>query len=325
MNTIKFSPILDERKETHNVEVYDIKNIKLDNNNLTFFGNAQISLYITKNCNGSCPFCINNFQHRFQKCQECDDKCYLKNLNRVLEAFKEIKPHITISGGEPTKSPRLIDILRILKESDYKIRSLTTNGTGLFDKYEGKPVIAHMVDNGAIHNINISRMHISDEENKRIMGESISNEEIKRIFTYGHVNNMDIRLSCNLLKSGIKDLESIIAFHDFYDLIGAETVMFRELLTINNDEKSYNDEKISIEPVFKEIKANKDFEYVRTLDGWDYKVDVYKYKNKIVKCYHEKNEIKENQDNGIIREFVLYPDGNLDDGFNGKIVLKRED
>ena len=53
-----------------------------------------------------------------------------------------------------------------------------------------------------------------------------------------------------------------------------------------------------------------------------YVVKVYQYKDRLVKCYQEKKVNKINKD--IIREFVFYPDGNLDGGWNkqNNIILK---
>ena len=67
-------------------------------------------------------------------------------------------------------------------------------------------------------------MVIDDLENEKIMGIKQSNREIERIFTYGRINNMDIRLSCNLQKYGVKNLNDIINYIDFYNNIGVETV-----------------------------------------------------------------------------------------------------
>lgn len=325
MNTIKFSPISDDGKETNNVEVYEVKDIILDGKKYKYYSNAQISLYVTKKCNGRCWFCMNRFEDRYCNSRELTDEDYFYNLDHLLDTFKDIKPPITITGGEPTKSNRLVPTIRKIKEKGFHTRTFATNGTGLFDYYEGKIIIAHLVENGIVNNINISRMVIDDEKNKKIMGIEINNDDIRKIYLFGHINEMDIRLSCNIQKGGVENLDDILKYHDFYDSIGADTVMFRELIPFCN-EKRYTSKVISIEPIFEEIEKNPSFEHLRTIDGMYYIVKVYRYKDKVVKCYKEKKNLGVEIDKNIIREFVLYPDGNLDGGWNkdNNIILKRE-
>ncbi len=321
MNIIKFSDIDDLKKETNNVEVYDILDLKVDDKIYKYYSNAQISIYVTKKCNGSCYFCMNNYQKRFLDCKNISENDYFYHLDKVLNIFKDRKIPFTITGGEATKDEKLVPILRKLRESGFKSRTFATNGTGLFDYYENKPIIVHLKDNDIINNINISRMVVDDNLNKKIMGINQSNQDINRIFTFGNINNMDMRLSCILQKCGVKNLNDILDFVNFYDNMNINTVMFRELIDLNNMCKKYKEQKIDINKIFEEINNNKDFKYIRTLEGMYYTVKVYKYKNKIVKCYKEKK--KNNSD--IIKEFVFYPDGSLDSGFNNKTILKAKE
>ena len=57
-----------------------------------------------------------------------------------------------------------------------------------------------------------------------------------------------------------------------------------------------------------------------------YNVYIYRYKDKLVKCYQEKRDLGKKIDDDIIREFVFYPDGNLDSGWNkdNGIILRSE-
>ena len=325
MNTIKFSNINDMRKETNNVEIYDINDIIIDDIKYKYYTNAQISLYVTKKCNGNCWFCMNNYEKRFCQSIELDDENYFYNIDRMLDNFEKIKPPITITGGEPTKDKKLITIIRKIHNRGFRTRTFATNGTGLFDRYEGKTIITHLLENGVINNINVSRMTVDDKQNKRIMGVNQSNADIKTIFTYGNTNGMDIRLSCNLQKDGVKNLDDILKYVNFYSDLEVNTIMFRELISIKDASKYYNDRIINIEPIFNEIESNEEFEFLRTLEGMYYIVKVYRYKDRLVKCYQEK--VNHNIENSVIREFVFYPDGNLDKGWNkdNNIVLKFED
>ncbi len=320
MNTIKFTPIDDMKKETNNVECYEIKEIELSGQKYKYYSNAQMSVYITKKCNASCWFCMNNYEKRFCNSKEIADEDYFKNLERVLDAFKDEKVPITITGGEPTKSKRLIKVMQLLHQKGFKSRTFATNGTGLLDRYEGKMVINYLLDNGIVNNINVSRMVTSDVENEKLMHIKQKNVALQKIFNYGKVNGMDMRLSCNLQKGGVDNLDEILKFIDFYEKRGINTVMFRELIPLQDYQ--YQKRMVKIEDIFKEIEKNKDFIFLRKMEGMYYTVKVYRYKEKLVKCYLEKRSeaLKD-----VIREFVFYSDGNLDGGWNkeNNIVLER--
>lgn len=316
MNTIKFSSIYDLKKETNNVEVYDIKKVKIDNREYRYYSNAQMSLYVTKRCNANCAFCLNKYEKRYSESLELDDDSYFKALNNTLDALKEINTPITITGGEPTKSRRLVRVLRLLKEKGFRLRTFSTNGTGLLDIYEGKTILTHMLENNAINNINISRMVIDDDVNKRFMKVEQSNELLRSVFTFGKINNMDMRLSCNLQKGGVESLDDILEYNDYYEKIGVDTIIFRELISIKDASSEYCNNIIKMDKIFQNIKNDSRFKYIKTLNGMYYKVYVYRYKDKLVKCYQEKKDFGKKIDDDIIREFVFYPDGNLDSGWN---------
>ena len=80
MNTIKFSSIYELKKETNNVEVYNVRKIEIDGKEYRYYSNAQMSLYVTKKCNGNCCFCMNKFEKRCCKAKELNDDRYFKAL-----------------------------------------------------------------------------------------------------------------------------------------------------------------------------------------------------------------------------------------------------
>jgi len=317
MNTIKFTKKSEMRKETSDVSAYDIKDIKINGQNYKYFSDAQISLYVTKKCNANCDFCMNKLEKRCVLAQELDNDKYFKMLDYYLDFFKDIKPWITITGGEPTISDRLIPTLEMIKSKGYKIRTFSTNGTNLIKKIKGKPIIQYMLENNVFNNINISRMVIDDVTNAKIMNikNNISkNDDLKVIATYADANDIEIRLSCNLLTNGVNSLEEMLNFKEYYNDLGISTIMFRELIPLNY-EQPY---KVDIKEIFKEIENNKEFTLVKVLDGLYYQVKVYNYKDYLVKCYQEKDtKLKD-----VIREFVIYPDGKLDNGFDNETIME---
>ncbi len=317
MNTIKFTKIEEMRKETSNVEVFNIKDIEINNKQYKYFSDAQLSIYVTKKCNAGCKFCMNRYENRCKKAKELDDRHFERALDYYLDFFKDIKPWITITGGEPTISKRLIPILKKIKDKGYKIRTFSTNGSHLLDMYEGKTIIQYMLENNVMNNVNISRMAVDDEENSKLMNikiEDSNNDNLKKIAMFAKVNNIEMRLSCNLLKKGVKNLKDILKFKEFYNKLGIKTVMFRELIPIKYD----SDYKVNIDDIFEEIEDNKEFILQREIEGLYYKVKVYKYHDYLVKCYKEKGNV----DKDIIREFVMYPDGKLDNGYDNKILME---
>ena len=210
--------------------------------------------------------------------------------------------------------------LKMIKEKGYKIRTFSTNGSHLLDTYEGKYIIQYMLENNVLNNVNISRMAIDDEDNSKLMRiskDESRNKDLKIIATYAEANDIEIRLSCNLLKNGVKNLDDILRYKEFYNNLGIKTVMFRELIPLPYKDDNY----INIDDVFEEIENNKDFELLRVLDGLYYIVKVYNYKDYIVKCYKEKGY----EDKNVIREFVIYPDGKLDNGFDNETLMEVEE
>ena len=79
-----------------------------------------------------------------------------------------------------------------------------------------------------------------------------TNDLIRRIFNFGKINGMDMRLSCILQKNGVKSLKDILEFNDFYDNYGIDTIMFRELIPLKDTPNFYKDNVI-----FEEIANNK--------------------------------------------------------------------
>lgn len=312
MNTIKFQPITKKRTETHNVEVYSINKMKFEEKEKLISSEAGLSIYVTNKCNARCDFCMNMYEDNFLKCRELSDEKYFERLNYILDYLKPIKPAILITGGETTKSIKLPRILKLVKEKGYKIRSFATNGSGLLDRIEGKTVLQHMLENNAINNINISRMHYNEEKNNEIMKikNGITRNQFKQVATFLNANEMDARVSCNLQKDGITTLEEMIIFKEEYRKLGIDTVIFRELIPVDPKKeisKAYEAKKIEIKPIMKEIENNKDFKYIRTMEGLQYIVKVYKYKDCLVKCYEE----REKQNPDIIKDLIFYTNGNL--------------
>lgn len=306
MNTIKFSNMYEPRTETHNVEVYDKNTLIINNKTYIVDSHSQIMIYPTLKCNADCDFCLNKFDKSLCKCKEnLTEKQYINKLEDIFKMLGKLKPYISICGGEPSLSPLTIEILKLANEYSINHRIFATNGSGLLNIYENKPLLQHMKENNAINNINISKASFDDEINYNIMKYNLSNDKLKTIATFCNVNNMSARMSCLLHKNGITNLENIINYHETSKQLGFKSEIFREQIKVDKNLKENN--IINIKPIMLEISKDKRFSFIRNLEGAYYNVKVYKYKDSIVKCYEEKFQTETK----FIRDFVFLPDGGL--------------
>jgi GTP 3',8-cyclase len=329
MMTLKFQPLREQRQECYNIEDYALNEFDFEGKVKKVYSNVNLSIFTDDYCNADCNFCVaqlrcENKGQKYLKFRIVNDEKYLLRLEYVLNELKPLNPSISITGGEPTKSRRLPAILDIVKRSGYRKRTLTTNGSGLLDSMDGKPIIQHIADNGFSH-LNISKAHYNEEINKRIMQYKegsgyCSNEIIETVVAYSKSYSLRPRMSCLLLKEGISNLSDIINYIEYYRGIGLDNVIFRELMDYGCDmsnlkkTKYCTENKVKLNDIWKEIDKNPDFEPIKNLLGYYYYVEVYKYKGvdmcsegaNLVKLYEEKEKHKD-----IVYELVFHPNGNL--------------
>lgn len=309
MNTIKFAPYNELITEQHNIETAQVEDHVVDGTAYKFYSPCNFNIFVTNACPNSCYFCINK-----NASEICSDKEYFDGLKKSLETLKNVDVEFTITGGEPTlNKERFVKTLKILKEYGIKERTISTTGFNLLESYDGKSLIQHLLENGFIHNISISRMSFDENRNNEIFGsKNISNEELSKLAYFAKMNDAELRVSTNLMDCSIRTYSDILKFVDDNASIGIDTVLFRELVGV--------DSSIEISPFFAMIKADKNFIYDTTLKGQFYDVDVYIYtsvttgKKYIVKCYQGKPG-----DKNVVSS-LSYNSGILRVGFNGKKI-----
>ncbi len=164
-----------------------------------------------------------------------------------------------------------------------------------------------------------------------------SNEDIGTIAVIAKLNNLRPRMSCLLLKEGISTLDQVIKYMEFYQSLGIDNIIFRELMDYDNDKminlfkKQYCiDNKVYLNDIWAEVDKNKGFTPVRNLLGYYYYVEVYKYQNvdmvsesaNLVKLYDEKAKHK-----NIVYEMVLHPNGKVNGSWvdNEDVLLNYEE
>lgn len=341
MNTIKFSERNIAATEQSNMELMQSETVQLFGQKYNLKIPCNLNIFITNECNNRCSFCINNQKYEGKMCKVCtksdctscstceynknylSDSCdgpgmeeYLEKLEEVFSEFKKAQAHIeiTITGGEPTlETERLVKVMRLCRKYGFPCRTFSTTGKGLFDTYEGIPLYRHMVDNGFVHNISISRMSVSDTENDKIMqGKNITNDEIEKLTAFFKYNGAEMRISCNLLPDGVHTKEQMLTFEEFFRRSGVESVLFREVIVPVDSKQKYPE----IAEILNKNNMPEEFSYIETTHSNVYDVDIYSYRNMIVK-YYTHNDLDRNSDE---IQSLSFNNGILRIGFSGKQV-----
>lgn len=277
MNTIKFAPYDDFVTEQHDVEHASVDTVKVGETEYRFYNPCNLNVFITNTCQNACDFCINKGQtDQFRM----SDATYYEDLEKGLEKLSGVKLEATITGGEPTLLPRrMVETVRILVKHGVHERTVSTTGIGLLEKYEGKTVFQHLIENGYTHNISISRMAEDEWENDRIMmGEkyssrqrNIGNDDLRRLATIAKANGVQLRTSTNLLSGFVDTYKKMLHFVDFQYKNGIESCLFREL------EGKMQKMAAPIAWIAEAVRSSKDFAYIKTVHGMFYDIELYLY------------------------------------------------
>ena len=178
----------------------------------------NLSIIVPGPCNAKCGFC-------FWKDTKNADKNYIAKLEAILDNMPEEFQQISLTGGEPTLSPYLADILRVIDKTKYKKVVLTSNGTKLQDFLDTQDVdVINQIDH-----INISRHHYNEMFNSNIFKSKsiISNHQVQDLIDACHVFGIDANLNC-VLTDKLKTKGQIDNYLDWAKMIGADSVCFRK-------------------------------------------------------------------------------------------------
>lgn len=271
MNTIKFSNIRRKLTEQHDLETAKVEEISLFGQEYKMYTPCNLNIFVTNACPNNCDFCIN----KDYVGTDISDEEYYKSLSRLFDELKRLPIEITITGGEPTfNKERFVETMRLCKAYGFKCRTVSTVGTNLMQPYFERDLCEWMIRYGFTHNINISRMTKEDVINDKILkGKNLTNQDIRRLALFFRLRNAEMRISCNLIKGYIDDFDKMLDFVSFYRKQGVDTVMFREL--IGQDSLLLSDV----------VSFDKQFEYIETSKGIYYTIDIYRYKDMLVKYY----------------------------------------
>jgi cyclic pyranopterin phosphate synthase len=293
------------------------------------YANANLSIYSAQRCNARCRFCVEELRPASrgteltqQKSVETNDDSYFTALAVTLEAVRPLNPSVSITGGEPSKDPRLPGVVRLLQCAGARKRTITTNGSGLLDWREGRQVIDWLIKGGLSH-LNISRAHVDHARNAELMRlrSGLDPEQLCDVVARAHAGGLRPRLSCVLLQEGVHSLEGIVSYLEFAKSIGIDNVIFRQLMQTDsrtvapNDVVNYSDkQRVRLEPILEAISADERFAFQRQIIGYYYYVEVWRWRGiDVVLEEADLAQLENTKRTGdaIIHELVFHPNARL--------------
>lgn len=298
----------------------------------TIYANANLSIYSAQPCNARCAFCVEELRPAsrgvaldVQKTIEDDDTRYFAAMQAVLEALRPLNPSVSVTGGEPSQDARLPRILRTLRAADgqgARKRTVTTNGSGLLDMREGRPLIDWIADTGVAH-LNISRAHWDDRVNAKLMRYRDSPDEtaVRAIVARARRGGTRVRLSCVLVANAVDDATDVMAYLDFAARVGVDNVIFRQLMltdpstTQENFVTRFSDRRrVAMTPLLAELARRADFTFQRQVMGYYYYVEVWRYRDiDVVFEGADLAQLERAKRNmpGVIQELIFHPNARL--------------
>ncbi|MFV8749375.1 radical SAM protein [Nannocystaceae bacterium ST9] len=304
-------------------------NLDLWGRPLEVYANANFSIYSAQTCNARCRFCVEELRPASrgralaqQRTIEADDARYFAALERSLVELRPLAPTISITGGEPSKDPRMARILALCTRFPSKRRSLTTNGSGLLDRHGDARLIDHVVAGGVQH-LNLSRAHPDHEHNARLMvfREGLGIEQLREVVAIARAGGTRVRLSCVLVDRAIDSLAGIREYLEFAESLGVDNVIFRQLMQVDRESVvenfvvAFSDRRRTpLEPLLDQIGESIDFEFHRQIVGYYYYVEVWKWRD--IDVVFEEADLAQLERTkqsmpGIVHELIFHPNAKL--------------
>ena len=242
--------------------------------------NPNMSVILPVGCNAKCSFC-----------------CWEQSSGLTPDIFKDVSTklpsifkQVSITGGETTLDPNLINYLKIARKRFEKV-VLNTNGHKL-EKEHFK----------YLDHVNISRHHWKDSLNEEVFKtDSIPNaKDLKELCSYG-----DVTINC-VLEDGFSDSSFIDSYIKFAKEIGA---------------------KVAFRKYFNNIDILKEVDKDETLK-WEHKCPACLNRGHIINGVdvtfkYSVQETFEAMDG--IYEVILHPNGKLAIDWQGKKILEYKE
>lgn len=313
----------------YNIEQYDQKEFEFAEEKRKVYGNVNFNIFIDDYCNADCRFCVAQlrYEHRqamYNKAHIKDQDQYLRRLEEILKTVRKLDPSVSITGGEPTMSPILTEVLRMVDAYQFRKRTITTNGSGLLQVQENDTILNQLIRYHWDH-LNISRASRFEEQNRQIMRyasdkEYCTVEMLKEILDIANHSDLKHRISCLLLKESVNCVEEMKRYVDYYGGLGADNFIFRELMdydksVVNTEKMRYCEEnKIRLYDIWHEFEKYPEFEPYLNLLGYYYYVEIYKYHGMTVASESADLNIQNREmmaHPNVVYEMVFHNNGNL--------------
>jgi GTP 3',8-cyclase len=295
----------------------------------TVYANANLSVYSAQACNARCAFCVEELRPAsrgvaldVQKTIESDDTRYFAALQNVLDAVKPLNPSVSVTGGEPSQDARLPRMLRTLQTHGARKRTVTTNGSGLLDLREGRPLIDWIADTGVAH-LNISRAHWDERLNAKLMRyrQSPDAAALREIVARAKRGGTRVRLSCVLVANAVDDADDVLAYLAFAQRVGVDNVIFRQLMlndaatTQPNFVTKFSERRhVAMAPLLATLALRENFTFQQQVMGYYYYVEVWRYLGMDV--VFEGADLAQLERTkagmpGVIQELIFHPNAKL--------------
>lgn len=201
--------------------------------------NPNFTIIASGGCAADCSFCTDSYSRKAAP-------EYIQNLGRILMENK-LPPQFvecSISGGEPTTSPHLKDILRLVNNCGrfHKI-VFTTNGHKLLEH-------ADLISK-KINHLNVSRHAIGYENNVPIFKTKniITDEDLTKVVRIMNKRGVDVNLNHVYTKDSSLTEDYVYDYVAYAKSVGASSVSFRYDQNENSLAPTY------LEEIFKDHKV----------------------------------------------------------------------
>jgi molybdenum cofactor biosynthesis enzyme MoaA len=300
----------------------------LGGRDVTAYANANLSVISPRECNATCPFCVEKLRpasrgRLFERMDRPAVDDYLGALNRALAELAPLNPSVSITGGEPSLDPALPAMLDVLRRRHARKMTITTNGSGLFHMRDGLRIIEWIATSGVKH-LNISRACVDDRRNAELMKmtDGLDANTLGLAVRWAKGRGVRPRLSCALIDGEVAGPEGILEYLSFAKGLGADNVVFRELMkpdagAMNPDDtvaRYCGEKRISLAPILEWVSQDPRFSFVRQVMGYYYYVEVWRLGGMDVVFEAAdlgRIETAKIKTPGLIHELVFHPDGTL--------------
>ena len=253
------------------------------------YANANLSIYSGQTCNASCAFCVEELRpisrgRALVRHVEADASRYFHRLDATLHALIPLSPSVAITGGEPSRDPRLPGILQVMGQHPLRKKTLTTNASGLWHEYGGRSVLRHLLDAG-LHHLNISRAHADPSRNNALMAmrDGLDEQKLARAIHIAESEGLPVRLSCVLLREGVGTVDGVLKYLRFARDIGVQSVIFRQLMRPDPSTtqpvgvaRYCARQRVDMRPLLEQLTARDGVTFVRQVMGYYYYVEVWR-------------------------------------------------